>query len=375
MEFLATANFGLEAVVARELLALGYADQRGDDGRVFFQADWPAVCRCNLWLRSADRVMWKVAEFAATDFGQLFDQTKMLPWPEILPATAKFPVRGRSARSQLHHVPSCQSIVKKAIVEALKSNHKTDWIEETGPEYAVEVSIISDRVVLAIDTTGPGLHKRGYRIVGGLSPLKETLAAGLVQLSFWNRERPLIDPFCGAGTIPIEAAMIGRNMAPGLHRNFASEAWPQVPESLWQDAKNEARDLAQGTLSFPIIATDHNAFALRNAREHAKAAGVEADIHFQQQEFRNLASSKKYGCLIANPPYGERSGEKSDVEQLYRDMAQVFEPLDTWSFYVLTSHPDFEKHYGKKADKRRKLYNGNIPCTYYQYFGPRPPRS
>lgn len=374
MELLATANFGLEAVVARELRALGYEDQRGDDGRVFFQADWPAVCRSNLWLRSADRVMWKVGEFEALDFGQLFEETKALPWPEILPARAKFPVRGRSARSTLHHVPSCQSIVKKAIVESLKARHKTHWIKETGPEYAVEVSIISDRVVLAIDTTGPGLHKRGYRTVGGLSPLKETLAAGLILLSFWNRERPLIDPLCGGGTLPIEAAMIGRNIAPGLNRQFVSESWPQISESNWQDARNEAHELANGELAFPIIGTDQNSSALRNARQHAKAAGVEADIHFQQQAFKDLTTSKKYGCVICNPPYGERSGEKSEAEELYREMARVFEPLDTWSLYVLTSHPDFEQLYGKTADRRRKLYNGNIPCTYYQYFGPRPPR-
>ena len=233
MELLATAKFGLEAVVARELRALGYDRQRTEDGRVIYEADWLAACRSNLWLRSADRVMWKVAEFEARDFGELFDQTKELPWPEILPPKAQFPVRGRSSWSQLHHVPSCQSIVKKAIVESLKSKQGGDWIEETGPEYAVEISIIHDKAVLAIDTSGPGLHKRGYRLAGGLSPLKETLAAGLIQLSFWNRERPLIDPFCGAGTLPIEAALIGRNLAPGLNRSFASESWPQVSKSLW----------------------------------------------------------------------------------------------------------------------------------------------
>ena len=375
MQLLATANFGLEAVVARELSALGYEDQRVEDGRVIYEADWPAVCRSNLWLRSADRVMWKVGEFEARDFGELFEQTKALPWREILPPQAQFPVRGRSARSQLHHVPSCQSIVKKAIVESLKAGHKSDWIEETGPEFAVEVSIVSDRVILAIDTTGPGLHKRGYRTAGGQAPLKETLAAGLIQLSFWKRDRPMIDPFCGAGTLPIEAAMIGRNIAPGLGRRFVSETWPQLSDKLWQEARSEARDRATGTLAFPILGTDQDPGILRHARQHANAAGVEQDIHFQQQEFRELTSAKKFGCIITNPPYGERSGEIREVEELYREMGRIFEPLDTWSFYVLTSHPQFEKLFGKRADKRRKLYNGRIACTYYQYFGPRPPRT
>jgi putative N6-adenine-specific DNA methylase len=374
MELLATAKFGLEAVVARELRSLGFEQQRTQDGRVIYEADWLGACRSNLWLRSADRVMWKVAEFEARDFGELFDHTKAVPWPEILPPKSQFPVRGRSSWSQLHHVPSCQSIVKKAIVESLKSQQGGDWIEETGPEYAVEISIVHDKAFLAIDTSGPGLHKRGYRPAGGLSPIKETLAAGLIQLSFWNRERPLIDPFCGAGTLPIEAALIGRNIAPGLNRKFASEAWPQVSSSLWEQARSEARDLATKEITFPIIATDQDPQVLKHARLNAKAAGVEENIHFQQQEFRKLSSPKEFGCVVCNPPYGERSGNLSDVEQLYRDMARVFEPLDTWSFYILTSHPNFERLFGKKADKRRKLYNGRIACTYYQYYGPRPPR-
>lgn len=374
MELLATTNFGLEAVVSRELRSLGYEEQRVEDGRVIFSSDWQGVCRANLWLRSADRVMLKVGEFDAKDFDELFDRTKAIDWPELLPAKAQFPVRGRSARSQLHHVPTCQSMVKKAIAESLKSHRGGDWIEESGPEFGVEFSIINDRVILAIDTTGPGLHKRGYRTVGGLSPLKETLAAALVQLSFWNRERPLVDPFCGAGTIAIEAALIGKNRAPGLLRRFVSESWPQLSESVWDEARTEARDLAGGELSFPVIATDRDFRVLKHARQHAKSAGVEDVIHFQQQELTDFRSPKKFGCVICNPPYGERSGQSSDVEGLYREMGEVFRLLDTWSIYVLTSHPDFERLYGGRADKRRKLYNGRIACTYYQYFGPRPPR-
>lgn len=374
IELIATASFGLEAVVSREVEQLGYEERTVSDGRVTFTADETAVCRANLWLRSADRVLLKVGSFPALDFGELFDQTKALPWNEWLSADAAFPVRGKSVRSQLSSVPDCQAIVKKAIVEKLKESHRQDWFEETGPTFGVEVSILKDEATLTIDTTGPGLHKRGYRTLSGPAPLKETLAAGLVQLSFWNPDRPLIDPFCGTGTIPIEAALIGGKMAPGLNRTFAAEGWPRLPARLWDEARREARDLADSRQPMQLVGHDVDAGVLSLARHHARQAGVEASIHFQQQPFADLTTSREFGCLICNPPYGERMGDRPQAEAIYREMASVFPRLDTWSFYVLASHPEFEKLSGRRADRRRKLYNGRIECTYYQYHGPRPPR-
>lgn len=373
LQLIATAAFGMEAVVARELEQLGYTDQTVADGRVTFTADEAAVCRCNLWLRSAERVLLKMGEFDAGDFGELFDRTHELPWHEWLPAEARFPVRGKSVRSRLTTVPDCQSIVKKAIVEKLKSRYRRDWFEETGPTYAVEVALLKDRATLTLDTSGAGLHKRGYRTLAGPAPLKETLAAGLVQLSFWNRDRPLVDPFCGTGTIPIEAALIGRNIAPGLNRDFAAETWPRIPRSLWDEARREARYAVTAPLDIPIIGTDADAGVLSLARYHAKQAGVADEIHFQQQPFARFTTKKQYGCIICNPPYGERMGEQEQAEALYREMPRIFAPLETWSIYVLTALPQFEALYGRRANRRRKLYNGRIECTYYQYHGPRPP--
>lgn len=375
LELIATATFGLEAVVARELKELGYTDQKVEDGRVTFVADEAAICRTNIRLRSADRVLVKIGTFEAHDFGELFDKTHALPWSEWLPEDAAFPVNGKSIRSQLSSVPNCQKLVKKAIVENLKKAYKRDWFDETGPEFAVEVALLKDRVTLTIDTTGAGLHKRGYRTLSGPAPLKETLAAGLIQLSYWNKDRPLIDPFCGLGTIPIEAAMIGRNIAPGLNRTFTSRTWPRIPKELWTEAGNEAMDLETKELAFPIIGTDIDEEVLGPARYHAKRAGVENDIHFQQMPFAELTTQKKYGCIICNPPYGERLGEQQQSEEIYREMKSVFAPLDTWSIYVLTSHPKFETILDRKADRRRKLYNGRIECTYYQYYGPPPPHN
>ncbi len=373
-ELIATASFGLESVVSRELKQLGYEEQSVADGRVTFTADEAAICRSNLWLRSAERVLLKVGSFAARDFGELFDCTKALPWTDWLSADASFPVRGKSVRSQLSSVPDCQAIVKKAIVEKLKESHHQSWFDETGPAYAIEVSILKDEATLTIDTTGPGLHKRGYRTLSGPAPLKETLAAGLVQLSFWNSDRPLIDPFCGTGTIPIEAALIGGRMAPGLNRTFAAESWPRLPAKLWDEARREARDLAGGEPQMRLIAGDIDADVLSLARYHARQAGVEPSIHFQRQAFADLTTKREFGCLICNPPYGRRLGDPRQAEAIYREMADVFSRLGTWSFYVLSSHPEFESLFGRPADRRRKLYNGRIECTYHQYHGPRPPR-
>jgi putative N6-adenine-specific DNA methylase len=373
-QLIATAAFGLEAVVARELKALGYTDQTIEDGRVRFAGDAAAIARCNLWLRSADRVLLEVGRFAAGDFGELFDRTQALPWEQWLGIDAQFPVRGRSVKSKLHSVPDCQRIVKKAIAERLKQTYRRDWFDETGPIYSVEVALLKDEATLTIDTSGPGLHKRGYRTLVGSAPLKETLAAALVQLSYWNPARQLIDPCCGSGTIPIEAALIGRNLAPGRNRTFPAEAWPWLDAAVWSDARTEAADLERPSLDVRIIGTDNDDRVLKLARQHAVVAGVEADIHFQQQPLAEFTTSRQYGCVITNPPYGERLGDKPAAEALYRDMGRLFTPLDTWSIYVLTAHPDFERLYGRPATRRRKLYNARIPCTYYQYNGPRPPR-
>lgn len=376
LEIIATTAFGLEAVVARELKQLGYAEHRVEDGRVRFTADAAAMCRANIHLRSADRVLVRVGEFEAKDFGVLFDQTIELPWEQWMAADAAFPVRGRSIKSQLFSVPDCQRIVKKAIVERLKRVHHRAWFEETGPRYSVEVSLLNDRATLTIDTSGDGLHKRGYRrLVGTAAPLRETLAAALVQLSYWNRERLLVDPFCGGGTIAIEAALIGRNIAPGVNRRFAAEDWPQFERTLWRTAREEARRLAQPTLPVRIIGTDVDASAIDLARRHAAEAGVAADIHFQQKSLAEFSTSREYGVVIANPPYGERMGDRREVEKLYRELGRMLAPLETWSVYVLTSHTEFERLLGRRADRRRKLYNAQIACTYYQFFGPKPPRA
>ena len=375
MELIATAAFGLEAVVARELQTLGYERQTVADGRVVFAADLAAICRANLWLRTGERVLLKLGEFEARDFGALFDQTAALDWGRWIPVEGQFPVRGKSVRSQLHSVRDCQAIVKKAIVEKLKQKNPTTWFAEQGPLFAVEVSILKDRVTLSIDTTGPGLHKRGYRTFIGPSPLKETLAAALVELSYWNASRPLADPFCGTGTIPIEAALLGRNRAPGAGRSFASEGWPAIPKRLWHEARQEARDLAVrgagGSLS--IVGSDLDEASLSHARQHAQNAGVAADIRFERRDFLKIVPEADYGCLICNPPYGERSGDLEEAEELARQSGDVFRRFDTWSVYVLTALSNFEQLCRRKADRRRKLYNGRIACTYFQFHGPRPP--
>lgn len=373
LELMATTAFGLEAVVARELKDLGYAEHTLTDGRVRFRADAAAVCRANVRLRAASRVVIVIGEFTACDFGALFEQTRALPWEQWVPAEGAFPVRGRSVKSQLHSVPDCQRIVKKAIVERLKPVHAREWFDESGPLYGIEVSLLNDVVMLTLDTSGDALHRRGYRTYVGEAPLRETLAAALVLLSYWNRERPLVDPCCGTGTIAIEAALIGRGMAPGLGRSFAAEGWPQIDSALWEAAREEARGLVQPALPIKIIGTDIDARAVALARRHARAAGVADDVHIQQQPLAELRSSKKYGCIITNPPYGERIGDLREVERLYCEMGRVFAALDTWSLYVLAAHTGFERLFGRTADRRRKLYNSNLACTYYQYFGPRPP--
>ncbi len=373
IELIATCSFGLEALVARELKDLGYKDQIVENGKVTFKADLNAICRTNLWLRTADRVRLKVGEFTATTFDDLFEQTKALPWPEIIPDNAAFPVDGKSVQSTLFSISDCQAIVKKAIVESLKNRYDTGWFKEDGPLYRIEISILRDIATLTIDTSGAGLHKRGYRQSGSGAPLRETLAAALVLIARWQPGITLIDPLCGSGTIPIEAALIGQNIAPGMNRNFAAEEWPTIPKSLWHEARRETHDLTNYDNSFDLSGTDINPAAIKTARQNAVEAGVEDLIHFQVRPLSELSSKKKYGKVICNPPYGERLGNQNEVEHLYQDMGRIYKALDTWSWYTLTAHEDFERLFGRNASKRRKLYNGNIKVHYFQYFGPPPP--
>ncbi len=373
VELIATSTMGMEAVVARELDGLGYQPEVIETGRVLFRGDHQAICRANLWLRAAGRVLVRLGEFEATDFGQLFDQTYALPWEEWIPIDGVFPVNGRSRKSQLSSVPACQKIVKKAVAKKLLAAHRVPQLDETGSPYPLEVTLLKDRATLTLDTSGSGLHRRGYRRLVGEAPLRETLAAGLVLLSYWHRERPFIDPFCGSGTIPIEAAMIGRNMAPGLHRPFAAEAWPAIHARFWKEARQEARDLIQPNLTERIMGTDIDEDALKLSRYHAEQADVFADIHFQQRPFSALTSARQFGCLITNPPYARRMGQEREVRALYESMPEIFRRLKTWSFYVLTAEADFEELLGQAADRRRKLYNSRVECTYYQFFGPKPP--
>lgn len=372
-QFVATTSFGIEAVVGRELQALGYPEQRVIDGHVFFKGPLEAICRTNLWLRSAERVGIVLGQFPARDFGELFDRTIALPWERWLPKDAEFPVNCRSVKSMLHSVPDCQRIVKKAIVNRLRDVYDLDWLPETGPKYAIEISMLKDEATLTIDTSDAGLHKRGYRTLNAAAPIRETLAAALVQLSVWHSGRPFADPCCGSGTIPIEAALIGRNIAPGLQRDFAASHWPQLSRAMWRDARDEAQSFIQPAPAEPLWASDIDGRVLDLAKYHARQAGVADCIAFQQRRCEAFASKQPYGCWITNPPYGERIGDVEEVDQLYRDIGEVWEFLPDWSCFLITTHGGFEKLINRAATRRRKIYNGKLACTYYQFLGPRPP--
>ena len=371
----ATAAFGLEAIVVRELKALGYEARIVRPGRIEFPGDLNAVARANLWLRSADRVLLQLAKFPATDFDALFDTTRDVPWDDWITPDAAILVRGRSHKSRLSSVPACQRTVKKAIVERLLVKHGVASLPETGAAVPVEVALLDDEATLSLDTTGDGLAKRGYRTLTGPAQIRETLAAALVQLSFWKPERPLIDPFCGTGTIIIEAAMLGRKIAPGSLRKFAAEYWPTLASEPWILAREEAADLRLTALPERPMGTDIDAESLKLARYHAEQAGVGDDIHFQQRAFADLSSQRQYGCTIMNPPYGLRLGEEREVESLYRTLPDVLRRLPTWSHYILSARGDLEELVGQPAGRRRKLYNGQIECTYFQFYGPKPPRA
>lgn len=375
LSLIATASFGLESVVARELQALGYESRALRPGWLVFEADESAIARANLWLRASDRVLLQMSSFPAPDFDSLFEGVRAVPWERFLPRSARIPVRGRSVRSALASVPACQSIAKKAIVERLKEAFEIQSLPEDGPAFPVEVALLRDEAILVLDTTGKGLHKRGYRLESGEAPLKETLAAGLVLLSHWSRERPFLDPFCGAGTLAIEAALIGRNRAPGRDRSFAAESWPTLPAAIWKRAHEEARDREMPSPSEPLGASDRDERVLDLARRSAAKASIDGDIRFAHRDATEVSSHREYGCLITNPPYAGRSGDEEEVRALYRAMPGIFRKLPTWSFFVLTARRDFEKVAGQEADRRRKLYNGDVECTYFQFLGPRPGRS
>ncbi|MDD6646833.1 MAG: class I SAM-dependent RNA methyltransferase [Firmicutes bacterium] len=372
LELIATATFGLEAVVRREIEALGYRIIKTEDGKVTYMGDERAIVRSNLWLRTADRVLLKMAEFSAVEFEELFQQTKGLPWEQLIPLDGRFTVTGTSVKSKLHSVPACQKIVKKAIVEKLKEFYGVEVFEETGAEYTVKASLLKDRVTLTVDTSGTGLHKRGYRISDVAAPIKETLAAAMIQLSFWKKDRILVDPCCGSGTIPIEAAMIGRNIAPGLNRTFACEGWDFIPENLWKEERKAAFDNMDYEQPLDIYGYDINSKAVKAAQENAAEAGVDDCIQFCRADIRNLNSAGDNGIIITNPPYGKRIGEEDEISEIYEALKKFFKENRDWSLFMITTDKEVEKKVmGRKADRRRKLYNGRLETCYYQFHGER----
>lgn len=375
-DLIATSTFGIEAVVRREVEDIGYEIKQVSDGKVTYTTDVEGIILSNLWLRSADRVLLKMGEFKATTFEQLFDLTNALPWEKWITPDAKFTVTGKSVKSGLFSVSDCQAIVKKSIVKRLGKHYGIEWFPETGPEYTVQVSILKDIATLTIDTTGSqGLHKRGYRQKQGGAPLKETLAAALIQISYWNKNRVLYDPFCGSGTIPIEAAMIARNIAPGLGRDFACSKWPQLGNQLWKALRQEAYDSIDLDTKVDIHGSDIDRHAVSVAQENAVAAGVDDCISFFVKSVHKTQLPRiPYGVVITNPPYGERLSDEEQVKGLHQSLAKAFNSDPTWSLYAITSATSFESDLGKKANKVRKLFNGRIAVNLYQYFGPRPPK-
>ena len=370
LELIATATFGLEAVVKREIADLGYKIIKTEDGKVTYMGDERAIVRSNLWLRSADRVLLKMAEFEADTFEELFQQTRALAWEQLIPIDGKFTVTGTSVKSKLHSVPACQSIVKKAIVEKLKEFYSVDVFEETGAEYTVKATILKDRVTLTVDTSGAGLHKRGYRQADVAAPIKETLAAAMVQLSFWRKGRILVDPCCGSGTIPIEAAMIGRNIAPGLNRSFACQEWELIDKNLWKEEKKAAFEAIDYDSELEIYGFDIDRKAVDAARQNAEEAGVDDSITFKKVDAAKLKSVGANGIVITNPPYGERIGEEKQIEAIYRGFGRFFNENPDWSLFMITTDKEAEeKVMGRKADRRRKLYNGRLETCYYQFHG------
>lgn len=367
-ELIATATFGLEAVVKREIQDLGYKILKTEDAKITYLGDERAIVRSNLWLRSADRVLVKMGEFKAETFEELFQQTKAIDWASLIPPDGKFTVTGTSVKSQLRNVPSCQSIIKKAMVESLKESYMVDVFPETGAEYTMRFTILKDRVTLNIDTSGAGLHKRGYRVENVAAPIKETLAAAMIQLSYWKWDRVLVDPCCGSGTIPIEAAMIGRNIAPGLNRTFACQGWDIIDQSIWKEEKKAAFDAIEYDRELHIYGFDVDMKAIEAATENSIEAGVDDCIVFKRMNMSKLEAKGEDGIIITNPPYGERIGEKQQIEGIYKKYREFFAENPTWSLFMITPDKTVEeKIFGREADRRRKFYNGRIEVCYYQF--------
>ncbi|NLK63616.1 MAG: class I SAM-dependent RNA methyltransferase [Tissierellia bacterium] len=372
----ATSAFGLEAIVKRELTDLGYENIVTDNGWLYFDADIQDICKTNINLRCADRVMLIMGQFEALSFEELFDRTFELPWEKWITKDGKFTVKGRSVKSKLYSTPDCQRLVKKAVSKKLCQYYDTDWMPETGAEFTILVSIHKDIATISIDTTGAreGLFKRGYRESSMAAPLKETMAAALIKLSYWNKNRVLYDPMCGSGTIAIEAALIGRNIAPGLNRNFASTEWPLVKEEYWKNAKIEARKNIDFNSDIKIYASDISEKAIRIAQENAIEAGVDDCIEFFVKDATQIEKPMcSYGVLITNPPYAERIGDEEELAKIHKRLGQVFGKDKTWSVYVITSSINFEKEFGRKADRKRKLFNGDMRVDYFQYYGDKIP--
>ena len=375
-EFISPCHFGMEAVLKREIYDLGYDIIKTEDGRVTFEGDAEAVCRANVNLRTTERVLLKAGEFHAETFDELFEAVKALPWERYLPEDARFWVaKASSVKSRLFSPSDIQSIVKKAIVERMKASYGISWFPESGASYPLRVFLNKDQVTIGLDTSGESLHKRGYRILSSKAPITETLAAAMILLTPWKGDRILVDPFCGSGTIPIEAALIAAGIAPGMNRRFTAQSWTNlIRPQLWEDCFEEAREMVDLSVETHIQGYDIDGEMIKAARDNARRAGVDHLIHFQQRAVRDLNHPKKYGFVITNPPYGERLEEKSALPELYREIGQAFGRLDSWSEYLISSYEDTERYIGKKADKKRKIYNGMLRTTLYQYLGPKPPK-
>ena len=375
-QLVAPCHFGLEAVLKREIYDLGYEITQVEDGRVTFEGDAEAICRANVFLRTAERVLLLVGRFRATTFDELFEGVKALPWEEYLPKDAKFWVKKASSiKSKLFSSSDIQSIVKKAVVERLKREYEVEWFPEDGAAYPIRVFLLKDEVMVTLDTSGESLHKRGYRTMTSKAPLTETLAAALLMLTPWKADRIFVDPFCGSGTFPIEAAMMAANIAPGMHREFIAEQWTNlIDRKLWYETVEEAEEMVDTSVSVDIQGYDIDGEVVKAARENAKRAGVADMIHFQERQVSELRHPKKYGFIVTNPPYGERLEDKKDLPELYTQIGEAYRNLDFWSMYMITSYEDTEKYIGRKADKNRKIYNGMLKTYFYQFMGPKPPK-